>query len=248
MYKLSLLLWVFCLFSQGAQASEIRVASVLNFVAPLEEIAPLFEKQTGHKLLIYSRTMGKTSTKTEDNHELDIILFSDIKSAQTLEKNGGIVKGSRSTYALGKLALWSNKPNLVDTRGEVLKTGKFSHLALPNPQSNAYGFAAKEVLEHFGILSTLEPQLVLADNIVDSRQQVIDNKAELAFTALSVINLQKKLEGSLWIVPKKLHSPLEQQAVILKNSENSEVAQEFLNYMKVGPARNIIEKYGYSLP
>lgn len=248
MYKLLLSLWVGCLLSQGAFADDVRVASVLNFIAPLEEIVPLFEKQSGHKVQIYPRVMGKINLKSDDNQDVDIIMLSDIKSAQALEMNGDIVKGSRGTYAVGKLALWSNKPDLVDTRGDVLKTGKFAHLALPNPQNNPYGFAAREVLQRLGVLSTLEDKLLIADNVITSRQQVLDNKAELAFTALSVINIQKKIDGSLWIIPKKLHSALEQQAVILKHAKHPEAAREFLNYLKTGYARNIIEKYGFSIP
>lgn len=249
MLKLFLSLWIGCLLSQSVHADEIRIASVLNFIAPLEEIAPLFEKQSGHKVKIYSRPMGKTTIQINDNDNFDIIMLSDIKSARVFENSGNIVSGSRGTYAVGKLALWSNKPDLVDSRGEVLTAGKFAHLALPDPQNNPYGFAAREVLQRLGIFATLEPKLVIVDNVVSSRQQVLENKAELAFIALSLTNnIQKKIEGSLWIVPKKLHSPLEQQAVILKNTAHPEAAKEFLNYLKTGYARNIIEKYGFSIP
>lgn len=236
------------LFSCTVHADEVHVGSVLNFVAPLEEMGRLFEKNSGHKVIVHPYAMNALSAQATSNNELDIVLLADVKAAQTLEENGIALKGSRFTYAIGKLALWSNQDKLVDNKGEVLGKGGFNHLALPNIQENPYGIAAYRVLINLGYLSRLEKTLVYSATVVDSRQQVIDNKAELAFTALSILNPQKKIEGSLWIVPQKHYPMLKQEGVLLKRAKDDKSAIAFLNFMKAPAARNIIEKYGYSVP
>lgn len=236
------------LLSTITQADEIHVGSVLNFIAPLEEVSRLFEKSTGHKIIIHPHAMGKIYNEAVVSPDLDIVLLADSKSAQKLEANGVALQGSRFTYAVGKLALWSNTLNLVDAKGEVLKKGDFKRLALPDTQENPYGIAAYSMLDNSGLLAALEPKFLITATVVDSRQQVLDGKAELAFTALSVLNPHKKIEGSVWIIPKKLYPALEQQVVLLKRAENDKTAQIFLKYLKSSQARNVIEKYGYSLP
>ncbi|MDD2815501.1 MAG: molybdate ABC transporter substrate-binding protein [Thiotrichaceae bacterium] len=236
------------LFSCAAHADEIHVGSVLNFIAPLEEMGRLFEKNSGHKVTVHRYAMDDIYAQAVSNNTLDIVLLADAKSAQTLEESGVALEGSRFTYAVGKLALWSNQENLIDSKGEVLSKGKFNYLALPNIKENPYGIAAYRVLINLGSLARLEKKLLIGGTVVDSRQQVIDNKAELAFTALSILNPQKKIDGSLWIVPQKYYPPLKQQGVLLKRAQNDKSAVAFLNFMKTPAARNIIEKYGYSVP
>jgi molybdate transport system substrate-binding protein len=230
------------------QADEVHVGSVLNFVAPLEEMGRLFEKSSGHKIIVHRYAMNELYTQAKTNDKLDIVLLADSKSAETLEEAGVALEGSRFTYAIGKLALWSNQENLIDSKGTVLNKGEFEHLALPNTKENPYGLAAYRVLTNLGHLPRLEKKLLIGGTVIDARQQVIDNKAELAFTALSILNPQKKIEGSLWIIPQKHYPPLKQQGVLLKRSKDHKPAIDFLNYMKSPNLRNVIEKYGYSLP
>ena len=236
------------LFSCAVQADEVHVGSVLNFVAPLEEMGRLFEKSSGHKVIVHRYAMNELYAQATANNELDIVLLADSKSAKALEEDGVVSTGSRFTYAIGKLALWSNQENFIDSKGVVLNKGEFEHLALPNIKENPYGVAAYRVLVNLGHLPRLEKKLLIGGTVIDARQQVIDNKAQLAFTALSILNPQKKIEGSLWIIPQKHYSPLKQEGVLLKKSKDNKPAIEFLNYMKTPSVRNIIEKYGYSLP
>jgi molybdate transport system substrate-binding protein len=236
------------LFSCTVHADEVHVGSVLNFIAPLEEMGRLFEKSSGHKVIVHRYAMNALYTQAASNDELDIVLLADAKAAQTLEEEGIALEGSRFTYAIGKLALWSNQDNLIDSKGEVLSKGEFNHLALPNIKENPYGVAAYRVLINLGYLPRLEKTLVAGGTVVDARQQVVDKKAELAFTALSILNPQKKIEGSLWIIPQKHYPPLKQQGVLLKRAKDDKSAVAFLNFMKTPAARNIIEKYGYSVP
>jgi molybdate transport system substrate-binding protein len=94
----------------------------------------------------------------------------------------------------------------------------------------------------------LEAKAIFAPHVVGARDMIAEEKAELGFTALSLLNPQKKIEGSVWIVPQKLYSPIEQQAVLLKFAENKAVARAFLDFLKTPQAHNIIEKYSYSVP
>lgn len=77
-----------------------------------------------------------------------MFLSADDTTPEKLEKEGDTVKGSRFTYAVGTLALWSAKEGYVDGKGEVLKKNEYLHLSIANPKAAPYGLAATQVLEN----------------------------------------------------------------------------------------------------
>ncbi|MDD2815199.1 MAG: molybdate ABC transporter substrate-binding protein [Thiotrichaceae bacterium] len=236
------------LLSNLAYADEIHVGCVSNFMATAEEIAHLFEKTAQHSVKLVSSSSGKLAKAARETQDFEVILLGDLKIAQDLDAAGFVAKDSRFTYSIGKLALWSKNSNLIDKKGDILRTEKFEHIIFPNVYETAYGIAAKKILEEMGIWARLETKAIFAPNVADARDMIAAEKAELGFTALSLLNPQKKIEGSVWIVPQKLYSPIEQQAVLLKFAENKPAARAFIDFLKTPQAQNIIEKYSYSVP
>ena len=48
-------------------------------------------------------------------------------------------------------------------------------------------------------------------------------------------------------IPADLHSPIQQDAVLLQKGLDKKAAREFLEFLKSDPAREIIQSYGYDL-
>jgi molybdate transport system substrate-binding protein len=59
-----------------------------------------------------------------------------------------------------------------------------------------------------------------------------------------MINSNPKL---YWTIPAKLYSPIKQDAVLLQKGLKKKVAEEFLEFLKSKPAREIIQSFGYDL-
>ena len=89
------------------------------------------------------------------------------------------------------------------------------------------------------------PRLVQGSSITQTYQFVSTGAAELGFVALSQAVAQKG--GSRWLVPASLHSPIEQQAVVLKIGARNPAATAFAGYLKSPEARAVIRKYGYEV-
>jgi molybdenum ABC transporter, periplasmic molybdate-binding protein len=238
----------FSLAANLAQADEVQVAVAANFTAPMKAIAADFEKDTGHKARLAFGSTGKFYAQIRNGAPFQVFLAADDTTPARLEKEGMTVPGSRFTYAVGTLVLWSAKPGFVDARGEVLKKGDFAHLALANPKVAPYGAAAVEVMEKLGVLESLEPRFVLGENIAQTQQFVVTGNAELGFVALSQVMKNGKVgEGSAWVVPAKLHTPIRQDAVILASGRGNAAAEALMEYLKSAKAAAIIKSYGYGL-
>ena len=246
--KFALLSLLAGLAAGSANADEIQVAVAANFIAPMKLIAADFEKASGHRAALSFGATGKFYAQIRNGAPFDVLLAADDETPAKLEKEGFGVSGSRFTYAIGKLVLWSARPGYVDARGDVLKTGGFTHIALANPKLAPYGAAAIEVMTKLGLLSALEPRFVQGENIAQTYQFVSTGNAELGFVALSQVYEDGKLKsGSGWILPASMHSPIRQDAVLLSRGKDNPAAAALLQYLKTDKAKAVIRAYGYDL-
>ena len=232
-----------------ANADEVRVAVAANFATPLKALAIDFEKSTGHKLLMSAGATGKLYAQIKSGAPFDIFLAADDAAPARLEQENESVAGTRFTYAIGKLVLWSAQTQWVDAQGDVLKTGHFKHLALAAPQLAPYGAAAIQTLTQLGLLSALTPRLVQGESIGQTFSFVATGNAELGFVALSQVYENGKFtHGSGWIVPAQLYSPLRQDALLLKPGRANPGAMALLAYLKTDKTRTLLRSFGYETP
>jgi molybdate transport system substrate-binding protein len=231
-----------------ARAADVSVAVAANFTAPLDKLAAAFEKVSGHHLVISSGSSGKLYVQITAGAPFEVMLSADAERPLRLEKEGAAVAGTRFTYAVGKLVLWSTDPGLVDPAGAVLAGGRFRHLAIPNPELAPYGAAARQVLQGLDLWEKLTPRIVQGEDIGQTYQFVATGSAELGFVALSQVRAAGKPQGSLWIVPAERYRPIEQQAVLLTRGRDDPAARAFLDYLRSAPARALIQEFGYGLP
>lgn len=238
---------VFGLVAGPASADEVQVAVAANFTAPMQKIAADFEKDTGHKAVLSFGATGSFYAQIRNGAPFDILLAADAETPARLEQEGLGVPGSRFTYAIGKLVLWSARPGFVDDKGDVLKQGEFRHVAIANPKLAPYGAAAVSTLTRLGLLSATQPKFVQGENIAQTYQFIATGNAELGFVALSqVLDKNGKLaSGSAWVVPASLHAPIRQDAVILTHGKDKAAAAALLKYLRGDKARAVITSYGY---
>lgn len=236
-------------FGGAAGADEVQLAVAANFSAPVKQIAADFEKETGHKATVSTGATGKFYAQIVNGAPFDILLSADDETPARLEKEGHAQAGTRFTYAIGKLVLWSAKPGLVDAEGAVLKNGDFRHLAVANPKVAPYGAAAIETLTALGLLDRWQPKFVIGENIAQTHQFVASGNAELGFVALSQVMKDGRIaEGSGWQVPARLYSPIRQDAALLARGKDNKAAVAFLDYLRGARAKAVIRGFGYDLP
>ncbi len=234
--------------SMAALAGEVQVAVAANFAGPFQKIAAEFAAQTGHKAVVATGSTGKFYTQIQQGAPFEVLIAADDETPQKLIAEGLGVKGEAFTYAIGKLVLWSAKPGLVDDQGAVLKKGSFEHLALANPKVAPYGAAGVETLKALGLYEAVAPKIVQGDNIAQAQQFVATGNAELGFVALAqVAPPDKPVVGSYWLVPPKLYTPIQQDAVLLSKGAANPAAKALMAYLRGDAAKAVIKSYGYGL-
>ena len=226
-------------------AAEVRVAVAANFSDTAQQIADRFEARSGHRVVISAGSSGQLYAQIRQGAPFDVFLSADDERPARVEAEGLGVKGTRFTYATGRLVLWSRTAGLVDPQGRVLATGQFQHLAIADPASAPYGRAAMEVLAHRKLDGRLKPRLVTGNSIAQALQFVRTGSAELGFIALS--QARSLAGGSRWLVPATDHRPIDQQAILLTHAGDPAAAAAFLKFLKSPEARTLIRAQGYEV-
>jgi molybdate transport system substrate-binding protein len=233
------------LFATPALAAETKVAVAANFTEPAKQIAARFKARTGHNATLSFGSSGQFYTQIANGAPYEVFLSADRERPEKAEAEGLAVAGSRFTYAIGRLVLFSKTPALVDGKGAVLASGRFEKVAIADPRTAPYGVAAVETLKKRRLYDALQGKIVQGTSITQAYQFVETGAAEVGFVALSQVVGQKG--GSRWIVPAADHTPIDQQAVLLKTGANSAAARAFVTFLKGAEAKAIIRKYGYEV-
>ncbi|MDP1595035.1 MAG: molybdate ABC transporter substrate-binding protein [Gallionella sp.] len=235
-------------FSSSGFAGEVNAAVSANFTAPMKQIVAAFEKDSGHTVKLSFGSSGKFYAQIKGGAPFDVFLAADEVIPQRLEREGYAAVSSSFVYAQGKLVLWSAQPGLVDAKGTILGKGNFNKLAYADPKLAPYGLAARETLERLALWNSVQGKLVTGENITQTYQFVATGNAELGFVALSQIYKDGKVtEGSWWLVPSRLYSPIRQSAVQLSAARDAAAASALLTYLKSKKAAEIIRSFGYEL-
>ena len=237
------------LLSPSVWADEVRVAVASNFAAPMEDLAKLFQKESGHTLKLEVAASGKLYAQIKGGAAFDVFLSADEALPRQLMQDGLAVIGSRFVYARGKLVLWSVRHNFVDEKGAMLRKRNYSKLAITNPWFSPYGEAAKETLSNLTMWNSIQEKLTKGENVIRTYQLAVTEGADLALISLSqVMRNGKVASGSWWIVPQELHKPLQQNAVLLSRAKDKDSAKAFLTFLKSAKAKQLMRDFGYEFP
>jgi molybdate transport system substrate-binding protein len=226
-------------------AAETQVAVAANFTEPAKEIAAAFTKATGDTAILSFGSSGAFYTQMAHGAPFEVFLSADADRPVKAEQEGLGVPGTRFTYAVGRLVLYSKTPGLVDDRGLVLKSDKFAKLSIADPAAAPYGLAAIQAMTKLGVYAQLTPKIVRGSSITQAYQFVATGAAEIGFVAQSQVIAVSG--GSRWLVPTRLHKPIDQQAISLKVGASNPAAAAFLKFLKSPQAIAIIMRYGYQL-
>ena len=234
------------LIAQPSVAEEIHVAVASNFRDAIQSLADAFEAQSDHTIALSVGSTGKHYAQIRNGAPFDLFFAADVERPKRLEAERLAMPGTRFAYAIGKLVLWSPKSGIVDPEQAILNRGAFRYVAIANPTLAPYGAAAREVLEARGLWDELDGRIVRGENVSQAFQFVASGNAEIGFVAYAQVKRRdSSATGSVWMVPPSLYTPIEQQAVLLRDGE---AAREFLSYVRSDEALKIIREYGYDTP
>jgi molybdate transport system substrate-binding protein len=242
---ITILVALFLAITPASSAETITVAVAANFAPTLRQVSARFEADTGVSVRAMVGSTGKLYAQILHGAPVDVFLAADVERPQQIEEKGLAVLNTRFTYATGRLVLWSNVAELIE-HGTIFDDPRFRRLAIANPKTAPYGRAAMEVLQYLGSFEGNSLQLLRGENVAQAHQFVYSGNADAGFVALSLLlRTPQDSKGSSWILPGTMHSPIRQQAVLLKRARDNAAAVRFIAFLKSAAVKKIIIADGY---
>jgi len=242
-----MLLLVTLSVGQPAHAEEALVAVASNFAAVLSDIEEQFAEKTDHSIRIVAGSTGKLYTQIANGAPFDVLLAADQQRPSRLVDEGLAVKGSRFTYATGRLVFWQPVSQDIDATAELAsRIGDLRSIAIANPALAPYGAAAQQTLESLQQWQQPATKIVMGENIGQAFAMVATGSAEAGLVALAQLsNPHIGTAGYVEEIPANLHEPISQDAVVLLHGRSNRAALEFMRYLQSDDAMRLIQSSGY---
>jgi len=229
---------------QSGDALLVAAASDLQFA--FAEIGPAFEQKTGRTVEFVFGSTGNLTTQIENGAPFDLLAAANVSYIDRLAEGGFIVPGTSQLYGQGRVVLAVNRQAGVQaTQLTHLTDPAISRIAIANPAHAPYGTAAQEALRSAGLWDTLQPKLVLAENVRQTLQFVQTGDVPVGIVALSVADVP---EIAFTPIPANLHNPINQAIAVVNGSPREADARAFIEFVNSPAGRVIMKKYGFSLP
>ncbi len=255
MMRLLILLVILTITPRGVTAEPVRVMVAANFRDCLTELADRYTANTGQEVLLSSGSTGMLFSQVMAGAPCHVFFAADADRPQRLVTDGIAVSESRTTYAIGRLVLWSPSAtvptNDISTAIDAAQLGAGLHLAIANPLHAPYGSAAQQALQATNHWDNVQPFLVKGQSAGQTWQFIYTGAARLGFVSLAQIRAAERADpkanlGQVLIVPATLHEPIIQQAVLLRDAPAAAV--QFFKYVQSDEARTILQEFGYEVP
>ena len=232
-----------------AHAEKITIAAAADLKFAMDELVTTFNTaNAADKVEVIYGSSGKFNTQIQQGAPYDMVFSADIAYPRELHK-AGLAASDVIPYAIGRIVLWSATLDASRMTLANLADPRITRIAIANPKHAPYGKRAEEAFRAAGVWETVETKLVFGENISQTAQFAMTGNAQVAVIALSLA-VHPKLagKGGHWLIPDKLHQPLEQGFITTKRAETSALAKRFAHYMAAKPALAVMTRYGFVLP
>jgi molybdate transport system substrate-binding protein len=232
----------------AAQGRDVLVFAAASLKNALDEIAGLWQKETGRKTTISYAASNNLIKQIEQGAPAEIFISADLDWMDYGQQKNLIKPETRVNLLGNRLVLIAPKDSAVSIKVEkgfdlaaALKGGRLSMANVDAVPAGKYGKAA---LEKLGAWDGVKNAVAQSDNVRAALQLVSRGEAPLGIVYQSdaASDSSVKIVGTF---PEDSHPPIIYPIALTKDS--SVAAAEFLKYIRSPAAKPAFERQGFTV-
>ena len=242
-----------------AAADALVVGAAADLRPAFELLGDRFQQTTGVPIAFTFGSSGQLAQQLSQGAPLDLYASADAGYVDRVLAAGVGDETTRTTYAIGRIVLWSLDEELAGIELSELAERDLDAVAIANPEHAPYGRAAREALHSAGVWEALEPSLVFGENIADAQRIAASGNAEVAIVALSLALAADgtgRVDGDTvaatghWtLLDERLHEPLEQDLLVTADDpDRATLAAQFAALVDSDEGREVMRRFGLVPP
>jgi molybdate transport system substrate-binding protein len=229
-------------FAVPAPAADITVLAGMGVVSGVSDLAPAYEKLTGHSIIVRFEPAAAMNDKINASEPADIAALQPAEVDNFIEQ-GRMVAGTRTDFAQAGVgvAVKAGAP-----RPDIGTVAAFKH-AMINARSIGYsqagsGLIAAAAMEKLGIAD----QLRAKTTFINGRPVAMAVAKGEVEVGLQQINVILPIAGADYVgpLPMELQDTVKFSAAILTVSKHKDLARAFLNYIASADAGPLLRRSG----
>ena len=230
------------LLAGPVQAAEITVLGGMGVVSGLHDLAPAFEKMTGHKVIVRFVQTADINQKINSGAPADIAALQP-QQVDAFIKDGKMVAGTKTNFVQAGVGVavktGARRPDISTV--ETFKTAMLKAKSIGYSRGGS-GLISAQVMEKLGIADQLKAKTKFIDGIPVA-EVVAKGEVEIGLQQINVI-LPVKGADYIGPLPKELQETVKFSAGVLTTSKQPEVAKAFLRFIASAEAAPLLRKSG----
>jgi molybdate transport system substrate-binding protein len=237
-----------CGGSNSRPGETVKVYAGAGTMKVMEEIAPIFTRETGYKTDFEFASSGFLAKKITAGAPCDLYISASRHWTNYLVEKKLLDSPSIKPIAESELVcvVPKNRTHGGSTPGDLVRLRK---IAVGDPAHVPAGAYARQTLSCLGLWDTLslENKLVLTSTVIQALYLAEWGEVDAAIIYLGDAMLSDRIKIA-FSFPENSHEPIEFIGAVVSASSSKPAARAFLDFLSTEHAEQVFTRYGFRLP
>jgi molybdate transport system substrate-binding protein len=231
------------------QSREVRVAAAADLTFAMADIIELVQDvDPSITVLPTYGSSGQFLQQIVNGAPFDLYLSADVAFPDELVVLDLADAADRFDYAVGRLVVWTTKPELGVPTLQTLTDPRVKKIAIANPRHAPYGRAAESAIDQAGLTTDVQGKLVLGENVSQAAEFVLSGSADVGIVALSLVLADPVRDTGTWSeIPFADYPTIRQGGVVLQRARDIDAARTVRDVLTSPAGRDVLSRYGFRL-
>jgi len=235
-----------CRSNSPASSNELVISAAVSLKDAFNEIARIDEQRTGTKIRFNFGASGVLQKQIESGAPADIFASAGTRQMDELGARDLIIPASRRDFAGNVLVLiqGASGPSLASFSD--LTKADVSRIAIGNPRTVPAGQYTEQTLTRLKLLPDLQSKLIYAEDVRQVLDYVVRGEVDAGLVYSSDALTAGGSVRTVARAPHDAHDPILYPIAIVKESQQREAAQKFIDLVLSSEGQSILAKYGFA--
>lgn len=243
--KRLLIAFALATFSTGVHAATLHISAAASLTDVLQEIAPIYEKQTGDTLLFNLGASSMLARQIQEGAPTDVFISADEAKMDQLQRQHLIVNASRRSILSNTLVIVVPSDSRLRIASPADLAGRsVKSIALAEPSSVPAGIYAKQYLRKLGLWPKVVEKVIPTENVRSALAAVESGNAHAGIVYSTDAAISKGVRVA-YEVPVGAGPNISYPAAVIADSKDKPAAQRFLDFLQSRAAADLFRKYRF---
>jgi len=229
----------------SARAEDVRVLAAASLTDALGELAPVYEKQNGNKLIFSFAGSNALARQIREGAPADVFFSADDAQMDGLQKSALIIADTRHEILSNTLAVVVGKDSDLQIKSaKDLEQPAIKRLALADPKAVPAGVYAHEYLTRLGLWDAIKDRVIPTENVRAALAAVESGNVEAGIVYKTDAGISKAVKIALE-VPAKDGPHIAYPAAVVAGSKHEAEARKFIEFLQSEAAGKVFQKFGF---